>query len=966
MQPAGQRPPRQSAIAPFLVAKDPRSRLARLAPLAQSYKKALRAPEFLFALGTGLVVCGAAALLARSGLPRDRLIARGMLGLLLAAFFALMLASRRRLSRPERILRRTVGLVDRARADELARADALFEASLSGQPVGSAELVRLHWEKLVASLDTEAIRRALQKRGRIFLALGLVLCFGTLSLASGRIFELVEGTNLLLVQDRVAPYMLPYVEKARVIVRPPSDMAGRAVTQSLWGDTAVLPVGSRVTVEAEAIALGRDLVLTDGEQEIPFRPDAEGTLTAEITIEETIVLRIAARFGTSLIIDPFEKTIFALPDREPTVILKGAPRSIALRDVTSLPLEYEVTDDRGITEVDLVLESGRREERTALARPARGTLGESGVTELKADHPMLLGAYLPVEVRIEARDAALSRRGAASRSESITIVPEALGASLVERYRLFKKFRSSVVHYYANARAAGFEIGGARREAQGAASGDLNAALEELEKGLATLPEGATGSLGFLRAQVSALEAKGPERLDPESAVLAVDVLLSELSAKDAERLASDLALALDEVKALAQKSSDTEKNRGPEVIAELRELLAAGAKNLSELGVLGADLGSVAEADLGRLKRSVKDRAWDRVARIAEHLAARLRRGSPSFGARGEAPATGPASVESGTPKGGGQGSLSQAPEEFRSLEKETERLRKEHAGELSELERIVRDARLAAQADAPGREEELAEKLRDAVAELPEGASAPGSARAEAALGRGQAEAMADALEGLDIKRAIERGEAALGALERARELGEERGSTVSPEALERAVTGVQAALDAARANQARRREALKGDDSLRGNAERERRFSERARTLAKKGATGSARLPEESVRALERAAQFMKKAADALDQGDAEEARAQADRAQTELERARSEQPSEGGGGEGGEQREGRPGGDEEGEGVESTREHGVVPQEEKNLGRAFRERVQAGLRDRSGRYGASVSRYLEKLQ
>lgn len=948
------------------MSKDQKGRLGRLAPLAQSYRKALRGSEFIVALALALMVCAGATLWARSGFVRDRTLARILLGALLLAFTCALVWSRMRLRKPERILRRTVGLVDRAKADEVARADQLLDASLGGQGVGSPELVLLHWERIVAGLDTEGIRRALTRRARVVMSLGLVLFGAFLALTWGRIWDLVEGTNLLLAQGRVAPYLLPYVQKTQVIVRPPSDAPGRAVPQSLWGETALLPVGSRVTVETELNVLGRNLVLTDGEHEIPLAPDGEGRWTAELTVEDTMVLRIAARFGDSLIIDPFEKTIFAEPDSEPKVLLKGAPRTIPLGEVAHLALEYEVKDDRGITEIELVLESGRREDRTVLTRPPRGTLSEVGATELHADHPVLQGAYLPVQVRIEARDQALSNRGGTAVSASITIVPAALGASLVDRYRLLKKFRTEIVDYYAESRAAGFLAGGARKEALEQRAENLKLALSQLEKGLAKLPEGAPGSIGFLSAQVQALTQPGSERLEPESAVLAVDVLLSELSVKDAERVAQDLAGALEEVKTLARKSSDREKSPSTDAIRDLSTLLDGGAKNLSELGVLGADLGAVAKADLGRLRASMDNRAWDRVARVAEHLAARLRRGSPSFGARGESPPSGPANVESGAQRSPGAGSLSRAPEEFRSLERETERLRKEHGAGLSELERLLRDARLAAQSDAEGREEELAEKLREAVSDLPEGASAPGSARAEAALGRGQAEAMADALEGLDMQRAIERGQAALGALKRARDLGVERGSSVSPETLDGAIAGVEDALRAARSQHEQKKDTMKADESMRGNAERERRFAERARALAQKGSTGNARLPEESVRALERAAGAMRRAADALDQGDADEARALAERAQTELERARGEGQEDASSGDASSDGENSPSGEGEGAASEGSSEQGAVPKAEENLGREFRERAQRGLRDRSGRYGPSVSRYLERLQ
>jgi hypothetical protein len=92
----------------------------------------------------------------------------------------------------------------------------------------------------------------------------------------------------------------------------------------------------------------------------------------------------------------------------------------------------------------------------------------------------------------------------------------------------------------------------------------------------------------------------------------------------------------------------------GNEKVSRVRRLdgaltaLADGAGKLIVLGPLGRDLGSVAQADIGRIRRA---RAADDMLHTelaARHLAARLRRPNPSFGGAGRG------GVESGAPSSG------------------------------------------------------------------------------------------------------------------------------------------------------------------------------------------------------------------------------------------------------------------------------------------------------------------------
>jgi hypothetical protein len=229
---------------------------------------------------------------------------------------------------------------------------------------------------------------------------------------------------------------------------------------------------------------------------------------------------------------------------------------------------------------------------------------------------------------------------------------------------------------------------------------------------------------------------------------------------------------------------------------------------------------------------------------------------------------------------------------------------------------------------------------------------------------MGRAQGEAAADALEAGDASRAMERGRSALGAVERAQRLARETGSTVSSEDLNRAQRGLEEALRKAEAmRRAGQRPQEGGLERLRDKANIERKLADQTRDLYQKGQSSEARLSQDGQAALRRAEQWMRKGAAALEQGDAEAGRAHLERAQAEVERAVSSEPHPG-------QRasaEGESNGSD-GEGSEGPEyaKDGHVPDAETGLGRDFRQRVQAGLRDKQGRLGPAVSRYLERLQ
>jgi hypothetical protein len=235
---------------------------------------------------------------------------------------------------------------------------------------------------------------------------------------------------------------------------------------------------------------------------------------------------------------------------------------------------------------------------------------------------LLQSAFLPVQVWIEAKDNNLVTEPGIGKSEVVTLLPRPLGSALGERHRRLRAFRGKLVDFLA------MELDGSEQNSA-QKSQSHQRALEEL------------------RASLTGLKASDPDRT--ESIVLASDVLLAELSKHDAKSVADDLAAAVDEI---AARAPDAESRA--EELAALVAAAEAGASQLSDVGDLGLDLGSVAMADLGRIRRLLAAEQRERARAAAIHLAARLRRGTPSFGSKG-------GGVETGTPRpGGGQGTPS------------------------------------------------------------------------------------------------------------------------------------------------------------------------------------------------------------------------------------------------------------------------------------------------------------------
>jgi hypothetical protein len=384
--------------------------------------------------------------------------------------------------------------------------------------------------------------------------------------------------------------------------------------------------------------------------------------------------------------------------------------------------------------------------------------------------------------------------------------------------------------------------------------------------------------------------------------------------------------------------------------------VLEDGARALRKLGILGADIGAVALGDLGRVQRSRQADDYFHAELAALHLAGRLHRPNPSFGAKGG----GGGAVESGNGQQGGEGEgsgkASDADEAFDRLARDLAELAEEHAeavdrtsNALDSAEGEIRSEDVAEQAKA------RAQALRRAVAGLPEPGEAPSTSRASAALAREHSGAMAHDFDNLDFDEAVESGRRARAAAEEAMRRSDLDDWTLRQ--MERALGEIkdhlQWATEQRDAWQKLKEQAAKGALSEVSKSEME--LGERARRLSSEGAE-KAQLPEQARQKLAEAEELMRQAAQHLNSGRGQAGLNLQRQAQRLLEDSQTGQTSEPPGQRSGQKQGGR-----------SSGFGGEIPAEDrKRQAEDFRRRVLEGLaKSEGGKLGPAVKRYAEGL-
>jgi hypothetical protein len=931
-------------------------------------------------LGWGLVLLGlvAAAHVARRGTGSLRLAAAA---LLLAAISALVFAvmhARRTLSDRRRLLAATLLLAEPKVGARALRALSLVERSQRdalGQSGESPELVQLHFQRVLTQVPAQVLDGwAARTADRVRMLLLLVVVASGVGLAFDPA-RVLEGLDVMVARGGRAPIPMPWLGSLHVESQPPAYIRGSE--HSLLPDGAASePAGSVVVFQGVPEREGRNLVLLGDGREVPFVSDGAGGVVARWTLSHSVDLQVAARFGNVLIMAPELLSLRALVDEAPEVDLEDAPRQVLLKDLQALELRYEVRDDHGIREIAMVLRAGGREDRKTLERLDGEAKAHTGAQALSPRNALLRHSFLPVEVTIEARDNDSVAGAKWGLSRAITIVPPGIGEGEAARYAALKQARTALVSAYAQA----------QRDADAASKKDapptapdvlrkqqteqIKAALEPLRRFVDASYAGAAVPRplkAFLTGQARALERPAPTRETYvrrlEDVLLAVDAALRATGNHDAEGVAKRLGDVAEEVAEGCKLGLDPEK-RGP---ASRRlfialPVLSKGAEALSTLSELGADIGSVAEGEIRRIRRGLVGQSYLEAELAARHLAARLRRPKASFGSAG-------GGVESGGQQGrhGAKqpGEASQAHQQFEELMRELQQLSEEHAGEISSVENALESAEQAEQDPELQKEaKERADALRQAFENLPDYAAGESKSEQAAALAREHGRAMAESLSRLALKDARQSAESAKQQLKSAKPRAD--GGSISPEDLQRA----EQELDKQRAwldellRKAQERELEHAKDALEKSGKREQEMAERAQNISGRGSHGEAALPGEVADALDRAEGLMREAAQELANGRGEHGLSLQRDAQRLLDQQNDDKPND------------EPKDDAEGRDVPPDahdRDHGEMNQNAGVPGRAksqrteqFRKRVLEGLaRDKGGRLGPAVKRYAEGL-
>ncbi|WP_437577273.1 DUF4175 family protein [Sorangium sp. So ce887] len=926
-----------------------------------SARRALTAAAFAGLFG--------AAHVARVGSPLARGLAGTGLAVLLAAIVARAILARRRRGDARRTVREIVGRTDEALGAATLRALSLVDRAAADERVGSPELAGLHLRRLLGRASQARILARAQQAAARWASAGLALGVAALAAAAIEPSRVVEGLDVLAARGGEAPLDLPWLEDVEMMATPPEYLhEGPEVL--LPFATTMQPRGTVITMRGRPIRGGRALVLTDGGAEVPFVDDGKDGVIARWTLGESTTLQAAARFGQVRVRQADAQRVVSIADDAPRVTLEGAPRTVRLLDEPSIPLRYEITDDHGLREVDLVLRAGPKEERRVLSRPAGDAKIDRGGYELRARDPFFRRTYVPIEVRIEARDNDPIEGPKWGRSEAILVIPPQVGEPEARRYVALAKARDALTDLLADRigqrtpDAVGAAAHAAREaEVQATAKAEVERALAADYGGLRVrgrIASLARGQLARLDEALAA-ERKSTTRAahqglldETEGVLLAFDAGLRGLGSRDARAVAQRLADVADEAAAAAELLGGGDREGGEVRLEAAVTVLGGGGVELSKIGELGLDLGEIVANDLRRIARARGAGDWMHAELAARDLAARLRRPEPSFGGGGRG------GVESGAPRGPEPGEASSADESVAQSERDLEELARDHAAEVNavaeELTRASRPEDIAALREEAKRH---AEAIREAVRDLPQPGGAPGSAESAAAAGREQAEAMAGALEQVRPEEAVQSGQGAMRSLGEAKRLGAQGGGFFPEERAGREAAEAQQALgeELAWAEEALRRlrqaAAGRAREGLARSSQREGSLADRARDLRKRGERGDGRMPEEMLERLDEAEEAMRDAQRALSEGDGEQGNERQRDAQRLLEMSRSEDQGQEG--------------DAESEGERNMARKADIPDKDKHKGpEEFRRRVLEGLGSASDpRLREAVKRYAEGL-
>lgn len=950
--------------------------------LRDAWLSAVRGPRRRAIATVVCLAVTAAMFLARAGTTSTRLGALGILVITAAVGVALRVRDARVFRDPARTISCVAGDVEPELAGRAIRALSL--QTKDGARGASRELARLHVTRTLAALPRDGVMRGASRLAFVLGAVALGLAVTNVAACAQNPWGVVEGFDVLISRDGVAPLGMAWLAGPQVRARPP-DYLHQEERRVIAYEGAALARGTLLTVRGTPVHAGRRLLLTDGTAEVPFVDDGTGQVVARWPLAESVTLRVVARFGKVVIPESQDAAIESIPDRAPEVVLEGAPRRIVLAgedDASEIPIHYTAADDHGLREVHLVMRAGAREERRVLARLDGETKSDRGGYNLRASDPFIKRSHAPIEIRVEAKDNDPITGPKWGPSEAITIVPPDVGEPEARRLAALMRLRDALVDALAWRLSHSVpKDPRARREFLDQEARFEDDAAELLETTISSsyagvripgrLPAMLRGRMRKVKEAVSnqarspssaahAAVVKATERL-----VLVVDAIIRGQGLKDTREVARELAAVAEDLAVggnLAQKPS--EKARGVQRMDAAAMVLVGGGRAMMRLGVLGRDLGEIVEMDLVRIDRARSGGDLPHTVLAAKDLAERLRQPDPSFGSRGGRPshAGGESGGGRGAPGADGDGEGSEVEQAFDEAAQELDRLAAEHAGHVGKVEQALAGG--STPDDLKQLSEEArkhAQKVRDAARPLPTVGGGSDSWTSKGAAAREHAEQMAKALEQGNAADAVQSGRNATSALEEARRAAaRERWGRLGESSSEKTVEEARKSLEAElrwaedKLEEMRKKAAQRAAPELKEHGETEGKLAERARDIAKKGRDQEA-LPPSALEALAGAEQAAREAASALRQGDVEKGLRRQREAQQKLEMAKDAL------GDGEPER-----GNEDGErGL--SRDHAEIPKADEHHGpEDFRKRVIKGLGQPSGgRLKNAVKRYAEGL-
>ena len=287
--------------------------------LAGAWAAVLRPSRRRVAFALVTLVWVLALLLARRGTWRARIGAGGAAIASVGAALACEEVARRRAREPVRLLRGPGRRVDALRVDCALRALAFVgpEGEVRAEGV-SLDLARLHVERALAELPSApmlergarlAARRSASATVVGVCALGLIVAYG---------WSVLEGADVLVAREGVAPVAMTWLDRVELAARPPEYLHENEVHE-IAATALALPFGTSITVRGEPVHAGRLLLLSDGTTEVPFVEDGAGAMVARWSLAQSGRLRVVARFGDVVIpqSDPLE--VASIPDEAPVV-----------------------------------------------------------------------------------------------------------------------------------------------------------------------------------------------------------------------------------------------------------------------------------------------------------------------------------------------------------------------------------------------------------------------------------------------------------------------------------------------------------------------------------------------------------------------------------------------------------------------------------------------------------------------